>query len=224
VVGEAEPVPATRDDDDDDGAKAWETVLDTPRDALLVPGRDMGLDGIVGVETDGVLTGGTGTEGVVIDGTGRDGTVGTWTAGVVSAGTGGAAVGTLIDGTVSARLACGRVPKIGRSATAARAMPRINRDPRLSHPPVVGPRRVAPRLPFIAGDIYPFLIKPNRRSCEKVRRVYLVELAARPTGSPPTQILPVQRAANASPGANVSVDDPGTASRLRGPAALRSGA
>ena len=164
MVGEAEPVPATRDDDDDDddGAKAWETVLDTPRDALLVPGRDMGLDGIVGVETDGVLTDGTGTEGVVIDGTGRDGTVGTWTVGVVSAGTGSAAVGTLIDGTVSARLACGRVPKIGRSATAARAMPRINRDPRLSHAAALGPRRLAPRLPFISSDIYPLLMRPNR--------------------------------------------------------------
>ena len=79
-----------------------------------------------------------------------------------------------------------------------------------------GPSPSRPSPAFHRGRYLPIVDEAKSRSSEKVRRVYL---AARPTGSPRAQILPVQRAANAGPGVNVSVDDPGTASRLRGPAA-----
>lgn len=99
---------------------------------------------------------GTGTGGVVTVGTGGVVTVGTETDGVVTAGRPGA-IGTVTEGTASARLTGARIPNTGCRASAKRIIPNPKRAVRASDPPNLWPRRLATELPLISGDIYPIL-------------------------------------------------------------------
>jgi len=110
-----------------------------------------------GVVTDGVVTDGVVTDGVVTDGVVTDGVV---TPGAMPLG------GTVTEGTVSAaftRPTGGRPPpRIGTDTSASNARISPQRTPRPTHPPGLGPRRVAAGLPLIAAGIYPTLRNSNR--------------------------------------------------------------